>query len=345
MTISIILSLILITPIARIFIDTAAPNALKDPDGATDLRFPPYSNYATLIEGFSHGNFNNEGYNNLFNYENGMSIDILLMGTSHMQGCNVMPQENAANKLISLSGKKVYNIGMGTHFFPICVRNLPPAIKKYKPSQYVVIESTLVNFSEQELNNMLSFDVPKVTYNISLGENVGVFRTFYRKYIRDGLQNISKAFTSLYLIKRNVFLHIRNFLVSNYPSEQQEKELPYVPTNPILLSQILKQMSETVKDAGAKLIIAYHPSVALNKDGSLKIEGNPEDVKIFAEACEQNGIYFIDMSERFLSEYEKNYTLPNGFFNTSIGMGHLNKNGHRMFAEEIYKLMQRIEVK
>jgi len=49
------------------------------------------------------------------------------------------------------------------------------------------------------------------------------------------------------------------------------------------------------------------------------------------------------MSQRFLSEYEKNYTLPAGFFNTSVAKGHMNKDGHRMFAEEIYKLMQRIE--
>ena len=66
-------------------------------------------------------------------------------------------------------------------------------------------------------------------------------------------------------------------------------------------------------------------------------------MKVFADACEANRIYFIDMSKRFLSEYEKNYTLPTGFFNTSVAKGHMNKDGHRMFAEEIYKLMQKIE--
>ena len=151
------------------------------------------------------------------------------------------------------------------------------------------------------------------------------------------LRELCKNFTAVSFIKDNIFGAIQFYLL-------REKPRPDVPSDPILLNQVLKKMSATVKNSGAKLIIAYHPSVALNKDGSLKIEGNPESVKVFSEACAQNGIYFIDMSERFLSEYEKNYTLPTGFFNTSVAKGHLNKYGHRMFAEEIYKLMQKIEV-
>ncbi|MBR0279256.1 MAG: hypothetical protein IJQ75_04680, partial [Synergistaceae bacterium] len=56
----------------------------------------------------------------------------------------------------------------------------------------------------------------------------------------------------------------------------------------------------------------------------------------------ENGIYFLNMAGRFLEEYEKDYTLPYGFANTSVGKGHMNVHGHRMFADEIYKLIQRI---
>lgn len=66
-------------------------------------------------------------------------------------------------------------------------------------------------------------------------------------------------------------------------------------------------------------------------------------MKQFSDLCAQNGIYFLDMSNRFLDEYEKNYTLPYGFMNTSVCKGHMNKHGHKMFAEEIYRLINRIE--
>ena len=59
--------------------------------------------------------------------------------------------------------------------------------------------------------------------------------------------------------------------------------------------------------------------------------------------CEENGIYFISMTERFLNEYAKDYTIPYGFMNTSVAKGHLNENGHRMLADEVYRLITRIE--
>lgn len=66
-------------------------------------------------------------------------------------------------------------------------------------------------------------------------------------------------------------------------------------------------------------------------------------MKLFSDSCKRNGVYFLDMSERFLSEYAKNYTLPYGFINSSVGKGHMNRYGHKMFAEEIYALIKRIE--
>ena len=111
----------------------------------------------------------------------------------------------------------------------------------------------------------------------------------------------------------------------------------------IILKLLFSKIKNCISHYDVKLIIAYHPSVSLNKDGTLKINGEPETVRQFSDLCEQNGIYFLDMSNRFLDEYEKKHTLPYGFMNTSVGKGHMNRYGHRMFAEEIYKLIQRIE--
>ena len=87
----------------------------------------------------------------------------------------------------------------------------------------------------------------------------------------------------------------------------------------------------------------YHPTTTLNNDGSLTLSSENENVKEFEKLCQDNGIYFLDMSKRFKEEYEKNYILPYGFSNTSVGSGHLNKYGHEMVADELYKLIKEVE--
>lgn len=104
---------------------------------------------------------------------------------------------------------------------------------------------------------------------------------------------------------------------------------------------MLAKLNDDVSLSGAKLIIAYHPPVLLNKDAAMKIDDNPEIVKQFSELCAANGIYFINMAGRFLEEYRENHTLPYGFANSSVGRGHMNKEGQRIFADEIYRLIQR----
>ncbi|MBR1657073.1 MAG: hypothetical protein IJ697_01225 [Synergistaceae bacterium] len=110
----------------------------------------------------------------------------------------------------------------------------------------------------------------------------------------------------------------------------------------IMLS-LIRQAEGTASSCGAKLIIAYHPRVSLKKDGTLNINDDSEIVKQFSDLCAENGIYFLNMAGRFLEEYKNNYILPYGFANTSVGKGHMNREGHRMFADEIYALIKRIE--
>ena len=291
---------------------------VNDPDGATLWRYTASSSYVYAVEGFSKGKLNNEGYVNLFDYEKGMSFDVLLMGASHMEAMQLMQQYNTANILAELSGEKIYNIGMSGHYLPTCANNLEAAVKKYNPLEFVVIESPHAAFADEDL-------IKALNHNITREDKA-------RGKLRLALRENPYLFL-LYLQANNV---LKNYLPKESPFTSQ--------SNPVLISEVLNKMSATVREnSSAKLIIAYHPRVSLNKDGSLKIEGDPEAVKVFADLCKENGIYFIDMGERFLSEYEKDFTLPYGFFNTSVALGHMNKDGHRMFAEEIYKLMQKIE--
>lgn len=310
--------------------------AVEVDNDVTDLRFVPFMRWSDICEGVSMGHFNNEGYNNFFDYDPGMSLDVLVMGSSETQANHVMPASCAANVLMNLSGKKIYNIGMFKHFFPTCAVNLKAAVKKYKPAEFVVIETMSVNFSDAELAEILSRQVAKVKVVTSTEVNADFIHRIYYRYIRAGVHKILTKSYSLEFFYRRLISILRKAVAS--------AETLVTPSDPVLLNRVLEEMAKTVKDSGAKLIIAYHPSVRLELDASLTIESDSESVKIFSDACKSNGIYFIDISERFAREYKTNYVVPNGFFNTTVGSGHMNNDGHRMLAEEIYKLMQRIEV-
>ena len=269
-------------------------------------------------EGFAYGRTNNEGYNNSVSYIEGMPVQILLTGSSHMNAQQIMREDNAASILDALTGRTVYNIGIPAHNFITCAVNLEFALKKYTPSEYVIIETASVNFSDEELERILSRRVSK-------------------------LPAYDKGIASL--IRRNCFLRLmyHQFVKPNLSGSKNRKAVVNDYNSGALLAEVLSKLKDTASSYDVRLIIAYHPSVSLNNDGTLSINGSPDTVKQFSELCAENGIYFLDMSNRFLDEYEKNYTLPYGFMNTSVGKGHMNKYGHQMFAEEIYKLIQRIE--
>lgn len=295
---------------------------VRDKDGATYEKLTPHAFYASGTEGFSIGRFNNDGYNNLFDYERGMKIDVLIMGSSHMQGFQVMQRYNAANVLGKLSGRIIYNIGMGAHGLPVCISNLEAAAKKYKPEEYIVIEADSLSIDDDTLTRILAGTFSKSS------QEKGVIRLLLRR---------NPYFTLLWI-------NLNNYIRDNFQDKNISLGSSSVLNNSELLSEVLMQMRKKSSEySRAKIIIAYHPSASLNKNGTLKINCDSELVRQFSDLCTQNGIYFLDMSSRFLDEYEKNYTLPYGFLNTSVGKGHMNQYGHRMFAEEIYKLMNRIE--
>ena len=298
------------------------PQHHADPAGATDYKFEPDTFFAFGREGFSYGRTNNEGYNDSSDYIKGMPVQILVTGSSHMEALHVMRKKNAASLLAELSDRFVYNIGTSAHTFITCAVNLESALRKYTPSEYVIIETASVNFSDKELERIISKNVSKIPA--------------YDK----GILSVLRRNNFLRLMYHQFPVLLKSNMTSRKKSEQNDSY-----NSKALLTEVLRNLAHTASSYGIKLIIAYHPSISLNKDGTISINGDLNIVRQFSELCAQNGIYFLDMSKRFLDEYKKNYTLPYGFMNTSVGSGHMNKYGHKMLAEEIYGLIQRIEEK
>ena len=267
-------------------------------------------------EGFSFGSTNNEGYSNTYNYKRGMKIDVLVMGSSHMEAHQVLTPENASSVLGRISGLTVYNIGVSAHGFLECTCNIENAVHKYQPAKYIVIETGTVTFPDEKLTMAINNTLPEI----------GV---------------VNRGTLRLLLRRNRYFVLLWNKFRKLWASEAADVNAP--SNSPALLEAVMRRLSEAASSCGAKVIIAYHPSVDLNLDGTLHIKSDPDVARKFSELCSQNGVYFLDMSEKFLREYASNFVLPYGFINTSVGKAHMNKHGHRMFAEEIYSLIQRIE--
>lgn len=287
-------------------------------DGATDYSWEKNKFYSRGTEGFAWGKTNNEGYLNPIDYTESTKIDILIMGTSHMEGYNVLQNQTTAGILASrLPDKTVYNIGTSGHNFLICADNLVNAVNKYEPKEYVIIEITSLEYSDTQLQDAIDEKVTDLTSSIG-----GV----------------------LELLQKNPFLRLAYSQLKMFTNNAMDDVAPST-SSAIIGSEenyysLFAKLSKTVRDKGAQLIIVYHPNLMLNKDGSASTTSNKEFSEFFAACCEKNKIIFKDMSSRFLECYESEKVLPHGFSNTSIGAGHLNKNGHAMIAESLYEIMK-----
>lgn len=291
-------------------------------DGATDFSWEKNKFYSGGTEGFAWGKTNNEGYLNPMDYTESTQVDILIMGSSHMEAFQVTQDQSAAGVLRSLMPEKtVYNIGTSGHTFFICADNLLDAVNKYEPTEYVVIETDTIGFTDIQLQQALD------------------------KNVAD-LVSVNRGFIEL--LQKNPFLRLMYSQLTSFSGNSADNDASPVTAEAVFGGEesycaLLAKLNSTVREKGAQLIILYHPHLVLNQDGTASSTCDKELSELFSECCEKNGIIFLNMSERFLECYEKESILPHGFINTSIGTGHLNPYGHSMIAESLYEIMEGAE--
>ncbi len=293
-------------------------------DGVTDYTPTGNTFWSQALEGFSYGYTNNEGYRNMFDYNPSMNIDILIMGSSQMDASCVKASESTADRLnAAFTDRTVYNIGMAGHYFLTCAQNLTAAVNKYTPASAVVIQIASLDYSDEDISKVMVGEYPEIP---------------------------SHANGIIGLLQKNQYLRRLYHQLKGMLGQADDEDMAAVPAdtlaqamtaeNSSFLSALLSRMADTVASSGARLIIAYHPGTALNKDGSITFSTTQAEEDAFADLCEENGVLFLDMRDRFQKEYDENHVLPYGFSNTSVGSGHLNRDGHRMMAEELYAMMR-----
>ena len=289
--------------------------------GATDYKWMPRQLKTTMTEGFAWMRFDENGFNN----PDGISlasVDVLLMGSSHLEGVHVSKEQGVASELRNrITEFSIYNIGTSGHTIYHCAQNLSAAVQEYHPQKYVVIETnvalpdtaSMLEVLNDELKDIPSYDSGALFY----------------------LQKYCPALKSLY---KNVQDWARSEKGSSLPpmDNGESENGSAVSCDKAVLSRFLAKMR---KDCGdRKLIILYHPQSSIDERGELSVtEGK---AAMFSEACAENDIIFVDVTEDFCALYHDHHRLAYGFTNTAVGQGHLNEYGCEVIAERLAQVIK-----
>lgn len=287
--------------------------------GATDYKWMPMQYKGNMIEGINFMHMDANGFNNLSAETD--EIDILLMGGSHMEAIQFPTEYNVGSLLNKKC--KTYNIGMSGHQLINCLNNLEAAVKCYSPSNFVIIQTSNIALTQAEIDSVLdqtlkdipSYDSGLLYYLQKLPAIKVVYKQLKDKWAIDHVSNKKASF------KKASFLNNTHSVLDS-------------------LNLLLQQSRNKCKN----LIIAYTPQISLLESGEIERDDNVEYVNEFKECCTRNDIIFIDCYNAFLTEYRKTYSVPFGFNNSRMGIGHLNKVGHRILAQELTKTIEEYQL-
>ncbi len=281
---------------------------------ATDYTWMPDQRINNMKEGYSFIKMDENGFNN-YNVEDN-NIDILLMGSSHIEAYQVKQNENCGYLLNQMMPEyKTYNIGVSGHTIYRITDNIDSALKEYKPAKYVIIETNTIQLDINKMKEVLSGEATAIeSYDSGL--------LFY-------LQKIP-AFKPLYNQLDN-WVNVKSALNDKAFSGETIIEDEYRTVLPSFLEVIKTEADKH----NVTPVIFYAPNEALSENGELIFQTNDKYFNVYKETCENLGIVFVDMSDSFEGLYYNENVLAHGFPNTAVGVGHLNKYGHQTIAETL----------
>ena len=270
----------------------------------------------------------------------GEGISVLMMGSSHTEAFNVPTRDNASQlleKMLRADGRpgRVYNIGISSHTFPHNAANLARALERFRPSGYVVIETDNIIFRSRLVNSAMEDHMRRLSLHA----------TSLPAYLTD--RPLLKQMYRQYRAMRRRVPALDND--DEDEEEDAEEAAPWQPSEDLLrrygdgMTAWFSLMEQQAEAAGVRLILYFHPRMELQMDGTMVFTTREDCLQVFAEACERAGVIFIDMTEDFRRAYEQDHVVAKGFANTAMAAGHLNRHGHRLVAEAIYRAIRQAE--
>ena len=217
----------------------------------------------------------------------------------------------------------------GHNFYKVC-QYIPNNLELYDEiPEVLIIETSIVNISQDGVDEVLSSSVEHTpshsTGLIGTLQKVPFFRAIYHQ-IEGGLFD-------LFMPNSNKTTAKTDEDVVTVEDEIKIDNAAYAE-----LFSYLKEMEESY---GTQIVIFYHPTEKLMEDGTIYF--SREYVETFNDYSKEYGISFIDLTDRFEDMFYKENHVAHGFCTGEIATGHLNKYGHAVAAEELYKEIIRLE--
>lgn len=296
--------------------------------GATDYTWESGQVRTNMSEGFAWLKLDEYGFNNTpENAEKAMNegVDILLMGSSHMEAMQIAKDENLGALLNErLEGSNTYNIGMSGHDVYRVMDNVDVAVKVYQPEEFLLMEIDEIDLDIEEMMDVIKGTAKKIpSYDSGI---------IYQMQRIPAIKWIYKSIDEWMNQSESVFGNILSvFALENVALEESAYRA--------VLEQFLEVCSQACEQTGCTPIIFYHQQAEILPDGEVNFSVDEDCLELFADICTQKGIVFIDMTSAFLESYETSKRLPHGFNNTYVGSGHLNSHGHKIMADELVKVI------
>lgn len=296
--------------------------------GTTDYTWESGQIRTNMTEGFAWIRLDDYGFNNTSeNAEKAMSegVDILLMGSSHMEAMQVSENENLGALLNKkLEDTNTYNIGMSGHDVYRVMANVDTAVTVYQPKEFLIMEIDEIALDMEEMMAVLDGTAKKIpSYDSGIVyqmQKIPAIKWIYKSLDEWMSQSKSTAGNVLKV----------------FAAEEAGLEAKAYRK---VLEQFLELCKQACEKTGCTPIIFYHQQGEILANGEVIFPIDEADLQLFADICEEKGIIFVNMIPAFVRLYEETKKLPHGFANTYVGSGHVNAHGHDVFAEELVKVI------
>lgn len=283
----------------------------------------PGSLRSTMREGFGWNLMDANGFNNDVAYDD---VDVLIMGASHIEAIQVDRSENVTHKLDEmLPNYHVYNIGTSGQTIERCAYYLENACNYFSPC-YVVIDLTSLELDKEIIDSVLTG-----TYQESeiYAEDLRVIYN-YVPASRQLRERIGE------------WKNLSDFSEAGGDEVSLQDDITYKK----MWKKFLSYIGNICSEHDTQLILIYHPSnYDVDATGQLVFEDETYEWAIFQKFCEENNIVLVSTKDEYIRMYNEDHVVPNGFANTRLGSGHINKYGHTAMANVLYETIKSLEEK
>lgn len=329
--------------LCRFYYDTGCGWLYRE-HGATEIIHKPNTYHINALEGYAFLRFDENGYNNA---DGELADDyVLLMGSSHVEGMQHTQDKTIAAVLNGLMGGTkeqlcAYSMGISGNYLPKVIKGFQAGINEFPDSNSVVIEVGSTSFAISDLKDGLSQTVYDPASN---GSNLVRSLTAKQRVIGEVKSSIPLVKLIVnHQIKginplggQSPFGVLTNLVFGKNVDEEQKIDIQSY-------EEVLNQTFALIRsEYDNPIIIFYHPKIEMSNEG-MELVRDEETYDTFRNACERNGLIFADMGDAFIEAYEKDYTVPYGFYNTEMGAGHLNADGHAVIARELHRILTEME--